>query len=203
VREQVRRAVEQLKAELGAGAVLAEPDVPDDEVASIEPAEPSVAPAAMAQGEEAEVEKATPPLDEDDVREKVRMAVMESRAELEGPDSAETPSAMPRPEMRIPHYEALLDKSFLSPACMIIEDREGRVELVRVYRTLARLERAATANLANYSSHSVTVQMEERDLPPTEDIEDAISYAFERGCQVEIDGNRAVVRLSGSDTRAA
>jgi hypothetical protein len=74
---------------------------------------------------------------------------------------------------------------------------------VRVYRTLARLEVAATANLANYSSHSVTVQLEERAVPAEEQIVDAIVYAFERDCSIDVDGNRASVRLASGKTKVA
>jgi hypothetical protein len=246
VRDQVRRAVEQLKAELGPSATsdYERPSVEED-AWEPEPAEPAAAvepemvvqevPAWEASAPEGAAPEAavpeaavfeasappdsivaeaadvdapeaeTAPQDEGDIREKVRRAVMEARAEL-GSGTVEsdfaTPAASPL-EARIPHYEALLDKSFLSPACIVIEDPEGRVELVRVYRTLARLERAATANLANYSSHSVTIQMEERELPAQEDISDAVAYAFERSCKVDVDGNRANVLLTGSDTRAA
>jgi hypothetical protein len=231
VRDQVRRAVEQLKAELGESAAAemdtetadyaAAPGVEATELAPVAEATfeavsvessvsegPAVEPVAAddegAAAEDAAATEAAPDGAED-IREKVRRAVMEARAELgSGPVEADfsAPAASPL-EARIPHYEALLDKSFLSPACIVIEDPEGRVELVRVYRTLARLERAATANLANYSSHSVTIQMEERDLPSHQDIGEAVAYAFERSCKVDVDGNRANVLLTGSDTRAA
>jgi hypothetical protein len=206
VRDQVRRAVEQLKAELqdreseGAQATAASLD---------ETVVESEASAPAAGGEASQgAEMAGEAESEEDLREKVRRAVIEARADLDGGVTRDrednvTPESASALEARIPHYEALLDKNFLAPASIIIEDPEGRVELVRVYRTLARLECAATANLANYSSHSVTVQMEERNLPLEQDILDAVTYAFERECSIDIDGNRANVLLSGTGTRAA
>ena len=212
VRDQVRRAVEQLKAELSAETTQSFPGV--GETADFGgSAEESPVPSAEAEDGMGQpdsngtgtaiAETASP----EDVRERVRRAVMEAKADLEGAEAEEDAEQAPQPaatlEARIPHYEKLLDKTFLTPASIVIEDPEGRVELVRVYRTLARLEVAATANLANYSSHSVTVQMEERKLPSQEDITDAISYAFERVCTIDVDGNRANVRLESGSSRAA
>jgi hypothetical protein len=143
-----------------------------------------------------------------DVREQVRRAVEEAKAEIESGGVKELQAhaiadAFDPEKLRIPHHEAAFDERFLQPAILVIDDPEGRVELVRVYRTLARLEVAATANLANYSSHSVTVQLEERNVPAAQDINDAITYAFERECTVDIDGNRASIRLFGGKTKVA
>jgi hypothetical protein len=63
------------------------------------------------------------------------------------------------------------------------------VELVRVYRTLARLDKASNATLANYSTHSVTVQLEDRKLPTEQEIADAVRFAFDRDCTVDLDVN--------------
>ncbi len=178
VRDQVRRAVEEARVEMEAGN-LASTEVAGGRSDS-----------------------------EGDAREQVRRAVEEARAEME----ATRPSALAegsgwaapeRAEMRIPHHSSPIDERLLMPANIVIDDPEGRVELVRVYRTLARLERASTATLANYSTHSVTVQLEEGQLPSEQEIGDAVNYAFERDCTVEIDGNRASVRLSSGKTRAA
>src|SRR5262249_48641922 len=97
---------------------------------------------------------ANAPADEPfDVREQVRRAVEEAKAEMESGGVQELQAhaiadAFDPDNLRIPHYEAVLDERFLQPAILVIDDPEGRVELVRVYRTLARLEVAATANLA-------------------------------------------------------
>jgi hypothetical protein len=206
-REQVRRAVESIRAELDAGVPYSEPAREAAwEAPAAEPADPGAASADEVASEEP------------DPREQVRRAVEQLKAELgEVPDDEPRlawPSgqqeAAPKPEapsgptgLRAPSYGNLIDERLLQPALIVIDDPEGRVELVRVYRTLARLQCAATANLANYSSHSVTVQLEERKVPDAAEIRDAVTYAFERDCEVEVDGNRASIRLAGGRTRAA
>jgi hypothetical protein len=226
-REEVRRAVEQMRAELGGdtdrGAQppreadvsngeswrdAAHYETPDgrEEVSTVSDI---VAPRADA-GEHEPPEELASPQSDVDVREQVRKAVEAAKAELEGdatqPTRAPAPSiaeAFDSESLRIPHHEPVFDERSLQPALLVIDDPEGRVELVRVYRTLARLDVAASANLANYSSHSVTVQLEERKLPDLQEISGAVGYAFERECTVDIDGNRANVRLFGSRTRVA
>jgi hypothetical protein len=243
-REQVRRAVAQMRSELHQAPEA--PRVADVAAESASHSEPLAATAEMVQLPTAEAvteasatesSPATAPADDEDlreqvrrtveqlkggvdqlanapadepfdVREQVRRAVEEAKAEMESGGVQELQAhaiadAFDPEKLRIPHYEAVLDERFLQPAILVIDDPEGRVELVRVYRTLARLEVAATANLANYSSHSVTVQLEERKVPSEQDINDAINYAFERDCTVDIDGNRASIRLFGGKTRAA
>lgn len=136
--------------------------------------------------------------DDDDVRETVRRAVAEARAEIDHFANA------PKADWTLaPSLEGRTEERYFTPAALVIDDPEGRVELVRVYRMLARLDVAATANLANYSTHSVTVQLEERDLPPTGEITAAVSYAFERNCEVQLDGNRAGISLAGGKTQAS
>ncbi len=207
VRDQVRRAVQQLKAEIESGAAEAEAEpVESVPTSPVTPFALEEEPEFLAQPA-AELPAAEAQEDGEDVREQVRRAVMAARAEMEvGQPAAEggydTPAAAPG-TLAMPAHSDLLEKNFLTAASLVIEDPEGRVELVRVYRTLARLECAATANLANYSSHSVTVQMEEHNLPSEEDIADAINYAFDRDCAIDVDGNRASIRLATSGTRAA
>jgi hypothetical protein len=206
-REQVRRAVESIRAELDAGASPAEPG--HDAAWGAPAAEPDPSGPSRPEG-------AAP--EEMDPREQVRRAVEQLRMELglEVRDDGPRPSwssvpeeAATRPGLssleapRPPSYESLIDERLLQPALIVIDDPEGRVELVRVYRTLSRLGCAATANLANYSSHSVTVQLEERRVPDASEIHDAVAYAFERECEVEVDGNRVSIRLAGGKTRAA
>jgi hypothetical protein len=194
-REQVRRAVDRMRAEIAhAGRDAAQTAVPAE---SGDDRTTEVADPAAAQ-----------PGPEIDIREQVRRAVEAARAEIGGADEQPTKAgsiveAFDPERLRIPHYEPVLNERFLQPAIIVIDDPEGRVELVRVYRTLARLEVAATANLANYSSHSVTVQLEERAVPAEEQIVDAIVYAFERDCSIDVDGNRASVRLASGKTKVA
>lgn len=202
VREQVRRAVEQLKAELGSSLSAYELGVQAEDAASPEddawdePQGSSQILAALADDSQT-----------DDVREQVRQAVLKARAELRSGlahgEQGDALDADQAAKSRLPHFESLPDELLFAPASLIIDDPEGRVELVRVYRTLARLDCAATANLANYSSHSVTVQMEERNLPAEQEIASAIQYAFERECTVDVTGNRATIRLSGGKMQAA
>lgn len=201
-REQVRRAVQQLKAELVGDAAA-------DAVVAAGPDELVSEPVAARQDEDASAEAVEDsPGDSADVRDRVRRAVLEARADLEyePTDAATAPAVMSMPSPgsgKIPSFEALLDERFLAPASIVIEDPEGRVDLVRVYRALARLECAATANLANYSPHSVTAQLEGRRVPDEAEVGEAIRYAFERHCSVSVDGNRVTVVLADNESRVA
>jgi hypothetical protein len=206
-REQVRRAIAELRRDIEAGSddaaqpsEAASDDAGDDARESVRATVEHIAGVTPL---------ADVPADGPfDVREQVRRAVEEAKAEINASGVGELQAkaiadAFDPEKLRIPHYEALLDERFLQPAIIVIDDPEGRVELVRVYRTLARLDVAVTANLANYSSHSVTVQLEERKLPAEQEIASAIGYAFERECTIDIDGNRASVRLFGNKTKVA
>ncbi len=206
-RDQVRWAVEQMRAEMqdAGDGVQPQPASSDGDADVREQVRRNVE-----QMRGADVISEVGPEQPFDVREQVRRAVEEAKAEIEsgrsGPDGTPAKSiadVFKLDKPGIPYHEPALDERFLQPAILVIDDPEGRVELVRVYRTLARLEVAATANLANYSSHSVTVQLEERKVPPEEDIADAVTYAFERDCTVDIDGNRASIRLFGGKTKVA
>ncbi len=208
-RDQVRRAVEQMRAEIqdaGSGVQPQPASSHGDGDADVREQVRRDVEHIGGAGVMSEVGPEQP----FDVREQVRRAVEEAKAEIEsgrsGPDGTPAKSLadvfnLDKPG--IPNHQASQDERFLQPAILVIDDPEGRVELVRVYRTLARLEVAATANLANYSSHSVTVQLEERKVPPQEDIADAVTYAFERDCSVDIDGNRASIRLFGGKAKVA
>jgi len=187
-RGEVRRAVEQARAELAAGALEAEDAV--EEMAAVE--EP---PAAE-------------PEDPEAAREKVRLAVEQARedmvvgklklaeeppAEETGEPPAEAPApSPPAPVFRLPSAE----ERTIVPQAMVIEDSEGRVELARVYDALNRLGCASQAGLLNYTTHSVTVGLSPNlKLPAPDDIAAAVEGAFGRACNVSSEGVRVSVRL--------
>jgi hypothetical protein len=101
--------------------------------------------------------------------------------------------------------ERSLEEKLASIAPQImIDDPSGRVELVRVYQALARLGRASEANLANYTPHSVTLILESGAPPSNAELAAAVEEAFGRACDVTIDGaGRIVVRLLDYNARVA
>jgi hypothetical protein len=203
-REQVRRAVEQLRAELG-GTAYEEP-LPASEVPEIDLQTAAVG-------------------DMDAVRDEVRRAVEAARSEIDAVRS-ESHAGYPEPESSVdesPAYEppappeepsrsrfempaeppARFDDKALAASTIVIEDSDGRVELVRVYDALSRIECAEQALLLNYTPHSVTVGLGMAPLPDVEALKSAVSQVFERRCDAVIDGARASVTLTGGHYRAA
>lgn len=144
---------------------------------------------------------------------------VESDWAAEGPSSGEAPaSGQHAPEKGtlsqdlhslIPSTSAQIEREIeqrlasVAPQIMI-EDPSGRVELVRVYQALARLGRAGDASLTNYTPHSVTVVLESGNPPANTELGAAVQDAFGRACQVSVDQlGRTVVRLLDYNARVA
>ncbi len=172
-REAVRRMVERTRAELMSGAA-------DASEAALPEAEP----------------------EDEDPREAVRRAVEASRAELGLNERDEEPlgEEPARQPMHIPSAKEVDSNRFAGlnalggPSLIVIEDPEGRVELVQVYATLDKISKSAQASLLNYTPHSVTVGLNAFSQAPSEgELESAAEAVFGRPCQVVNDGTRLSV----------
>ena len=209
-REQVRKAVAQLRAELGDSE-------PVDEV-PLSPVPEIVLQSAAVN-------------DMDAVREEVRRAVEAARTEIDavraqsaaslrsekqstafesryaGSVATDVAPAAPEkpqtaPILPPPSANRTEDKS-ISASTIVIEDSEGRVELVRVYDALSRVECADNALLLNYTPHSVTVGLGLAPLPDTEVLKKAVSQVFQRTCEASLEGGRLSITLTDGFYRAA
>jgi hypothetical protein len=242
VREEVRRAVERMRAEMESGAAFAE-----DRSAPVEMTPPEPAPTVI---ESTLVNTPSSATDTDALRDEVRRAVEAARREIsegslrpetaasawsatpampvepvvpsqpvaplppvELPAAGPTAAAMvepPAPPVAIvpetpapPAFDYQQAERGLAMPSIIIEDPQGRVELVRVYETLSRVNRADQAVLLNYTPHSVTVGLGSEGLPAIEALKEAVSGVFGRGCQATSDGYRISVVIANAQGRAA
>jgi hypothetical protein len=112
------------------------------------------------------------------------------------PASAEAAAAAP------PVFEYRQEERVSTPS-IVIEDPEGRVELVRVYDTLSRVNCADQAVLLNYTPHSVTVGIGLSELPSVDALKNAVRAVFSRPCEVTKDGFRISVIINNGQERAA
>jgi len=224
-REAVRRAVEQARAELAAGALHAEEAVEEPEELEARAASNADAETASQEsvwaGREADAETASEKGAEA-AREAVRRAVERARAEMaagalqprdilerdevrseepsavDGEEAQESPAAAHSMEAFRQGSRFVLpaaEEAHVAPLAMVIEDPEGRVELARVFDVLNRLD-CSQASLLNYTTHSVTVSLSPgATLPTSESIADAVEAAFGRACHVAEEGVRISVRM--------
>jgi hypothetical protein len=175
-----------------------------------------------AAGEVGEDESATAPIENqapsdsgaavqgNDVRDSVRRAVEQARAELitnEQEPAEPEPAASEETAFAWPDHSGDMASDvehLLIPASLVIEDPQGRIELARVYETLNRLDFASDASLLNYTAHQVTVSLgSSRRAPTAEAVAAAVRGAFGRTCQVTIDGTRIGAQIGDSIARAA
>ena len=189
-REKVRRAVEQVRVEMAASLGSGFSDE-----AFGEPREAAAEGAATGEHEEAR-------------REEVRRAVERARADLSGgPATAE-------PVREALNWTGVRDTGLTPPPTedrrpsvgapiIVIDDPEGRVELVQVYQMLNRVGSAGTAVLMNYTHHSVTIGINSLDLPPSEQVAAAVQSVFGRACKTQMDGNRMTVRIGSEQSSVA
>jgi hypothetical protein len=212
-RDQVRRAVEQARQELGRTEM--EPPAPVEAVATPDTEATSPEPA---------------PVDSEATREEVRRAVEQARAEmaagiLRDSDTTETPHAadgeqpeagaesaakktlssrfadlMPRDRPWLPEPE----KEFVAPGANIVVDGgETRLELVQVYELLGRVGVSDGATLLNYTPHSVTVSLSGGQMPDQEAVTRAARSIFGREPEVGLEGNKLSIRLGVRKSQAA
>jgi hypothetical protein len=210
-REAVRLAVERAKAEMSGGSFgsAAGPEEAEDPREAVRRMVEQTrtelffgAPSGASERTRNEAESA-----EVDPRQAVRRAVEASRAELGlGQPEDEAPphgESSPRP-MQMPDAVRTDSGRFAglealgAPSLIVIEDPEGRVELVQVYATLDRISKASQAALLNYTPHSVTVGLNSFAQPPsTDELAAAAEAVFGRSCKVANDGTRLSVLVGG------
>lgn len=206
-RDDVRRAVEALRAELEADSTTKsrfgwyEPAPGDAEVVADKPASHDEPVVARAEDEVSDG-------DEEARREEVRRAVELARAELMGivaaPDHDDEDSSIDgralAPGALSEQFRFESSSAGLSVAqpTIVLEDQEGRVELVRIFETLSRVQCADQAVLLNYQPHSVTVGIAAKTLPPADELAAAVKDVFGRPCQVkeEKSSNRLSVQIA-------
>ena len=161
------------------------------------------------------------PVTDDDAearREEVRRAVEMARHELEtgelksgaAPHPWAPEALAPLPSTEEP--ERLADRIQETkragrpaslPSIIVIEDPDGRVELVRIYDVLNRLGNASQAQLVNYTHHSVTISVGPGAVPSVDALTQAVSSAFGRNCEVSYDETRVTVKVTSSAQRGA
>ena len=96
---------------------------------------------------------------------------------------------------QLPEASHFDESRLLSPS-IVIEDMQGRVELVRVFDTLSRVNCAGQAVLLNYTPHSVTVGLGMNDAPGKEELAEAVRQVFGRPCSIVSEGARLAVTLN-------
>jgi hypothetical protein len=203
-REAVRRAVEELKAEMAQGEVPAADVEPvDDEEAAREAVRRAVEEAKAERAFAAQPSVVTTLDEEEAAREAVRQAVLQARTEIATTGSlSEEP---PEPVEVAPAYVVpppqRADRTH--PPTITIEDPEGRVELARVYNLLKALDCAANSSLLNYSSRQVSVQLSDNQAPSNAVVAEAVKDVFEREPEVQADGVNVIVKLGSDYIRAA
>jgi hypothetical protein len=176
-REEVRRLVEQARAELMPEATSW--NFPGGATAD-EPAQ-----------DETDSEE----------REAVRRAVAEARAELDsgglwgreklaGEFIPRTPLASNPP----PTPGGQSNESGI-PVLLVIENEESRVELAQIYELLNRLGLGSQAALLNHTPHSATLSMGNLMPPPTDMLMDVVKGIFGGDCEISSDGTRLSVRI--------
>ncbi len=183
-REQVRRAVEQVRAEMTG----------------------ELAPAAEDKAATTTDKDESAPADSDDARrEEVRRAVERAKAALAGATADDTPKEISR-------WPAMQDTGLTPPPqerrgsgapVIVIDDPEGRVELVQVYQVLSRVGSAGTAVLMNYTHHNVTIGINSFDLPETEQVVTAVQGVFGRACSPQLEGSKLTLRIGSERISAA
>ncbi len=141
-------------------------------------------------------ESATEPsAEEEDRREEVRRAVEQARAEIGGdanPAEASKPEE-PRSILMASMAGAegrVSDDLDVKPPVLIIENTDGRVELVQVFETLNRVQQSAQAALMNHSSSSISVGLNllSDPLDPDELVK-AAEEVFGKECSVKSHGS--------------
>jgi hypothetical protein len=192
-REDVRRAVAQMRSEMAVGTATVSLEKP-------------------AGDEDMD--------DEEAKREEVRRAVERTRSDLTfgGRLSMYDDTAPPEADGLQPEETHGLFAAFSGadspswqgrepellglPASIIIEDSEGRVELARVYDTLNRVDRSQAA-LLNYTPHSVTVGLAVLERLPEPDVMmAAVKHAFGRACRVTTEGTKMSVKIGDGEKAA-
>jgi hypothetical protein len=170
LRDELRRSVEAARQELRSGK------------------------GRKADDEEAETAEAP---DAGAVREQLRRAVAASRASIEAGDRMlddDTSAAAPPDEasvFKMPDHQ--ID---ISMPLVVIDDPDGRVELVRVYRTLARLGCGSEASLVNYTPHGVTISIDPNSMPTDEEWSQAVEAIFERPCELMRESSHLRLRIA-------
>jgi hypothetical protein len=187
-REELRRAVEASRAEITKEAKpsLAELMNAKPIDAVIETDEAAVEPEGEAGGE---------PLDEEAMREELRRAVEASRAEISSSKAVEADRPSP---LDFNAKKAASKEPEIHMPIVVIDDPDGRVELVKVYRTLARLGCGADANLINYTPHGVTISLDPRVMPADDDWGQAVEAVFDRPCELMRDSSHLRVRIASN-----
>jgi hypothetical protein len=212
-RDDVAKVVAEPRADIGAETeeTEAEPGV-GDETARREGVAEMVARLRTEMGEsedegESASDDADSPAGDKDVRDEVRRAVEAARAEMASgwvKDEAETAGGevKEKPKFSFPDWQTTHLEP-MGPPVIVIKDPEGRVELARVYETLAQVHCDENAALLNYTPHSVTVGLNTRASVPTKDaMEKAIETVFGRRCRVESDGVRVSVDIGMGENAA-
>lgn len=205
-RDDVRRAVEALRAELEADSST------KSRFGWYEPASADAAvetKGAVGQDEPvaaASLETGAPEADDEDARrEEVRRAVEMARAELMGvvapPEDDEDSGLVGKalaPGALSEQFRFEGPGVVVAQPTIVLEDQEGRVELVRIFETLSRVQCADQAVLLNYQPHSVTVGIAAKVLPPADELAAAVKDVFGRTCQVkeEKSSNRLSVQIA-------
>ena len=163
---------------------------------------------------ESVVAEAAPELDPEAVREQVRLEVERARAEIAaGGSSLEDAAEADGEPAEAPGQPSPLAARFLEPQyeqrkvpgapMMVIDDAEGRVELVRVYDALARVGLTGEATLITYAPHTVKIGIDSLSLPEENLVASAVKAAFGRPCRVTREGNRITVMIPGDPASAA
>jgi len=215
IREQVRLEVERARAEIASGGISLE-DAPaaDESPALVLDGLAATEAAPELDLAEPTVTEATPELDPEAVREQVRLEVERARAEIASgrialEDAVEADGEPAESLGRLsplaatflePQYE---QRAAFGAPMLVIDDAEGRVELVRVYDALARVGLTGEATLITYAPHTVKIGIDSPLLPEDEAVAAAVKAAFGRPCRVTREGNRITVTVSDRPASAA
>ncbi len=138
----------------------------------------------------------TEPQPDDHVRrDEVRRAVEQARADIDDVESsAEMPSAEDPPSSLMASMagaeERASDDLPVKPPVVIIENSDGRVELVQVFQALNRVQHSTQPALLNHSSNSISVGLSSLSDPLDPDaLAKAAEEVFGKECTAESRGN--------------
>lgn len=205
-RDEVRRAVELMRSEIESGYYQGPRDQGPLELEG------------QTQTYDDDIEVNVDPAAVEAAREEVRRAVEQARRDLargthstlgdfttpvtdqRGDGHVEFRTPMPTGghaplPSQLPDASHFDERKLLSPS-IVIEDMQGRVELVRVFDTLSRVNCAGQAVLLNYTPHSVTVGLGVNESPTEEELAEAVRQVFGRPCSVVSEGARLAVTLN-------